>query len=107
MRADINSPKGIKLVVEKAMNNPAMLNLKRPAVIRQYYGKFNSTNNTRSTYGASKSLGSISVGTDPNNFITRKMTPHMTKISQSMTQILKSNRGMLNLSNCNIDDSLN
>ena len=104
---EINSPKGIKLVVEKAMNNPPMLNLKRPAVIRQYYGKFNSTNNTRSTYGASKSLGSVSVGTDPTNFITRKMTPHMTKMSHSLTQILKSNRGMLNLSDCNIDDSFN
>ena len=86
--ADNKTPKGINLVVEKAMNNPAMLNLNRPVVIRQYYCKFNAINNTRFTYGASKSLGSISVGTDPNNFITRKMTLHMTNISNLLTQIL-------------------
>ena len=65
VRGQINSADGINLVVEKAMNNPPMLNLNRPAVIRQYYGEVNKINNKRITYGASKSLGTISVGTDP------------------------------------------
>ena len=45
VRGQINSADGISLVVEKAMNNPPMLNLNRPAVIRQYYGMVNKENN--------------------------------------------------------------
>ena len=89
------------------MNNPPMLNLNRPAVIRQYFGKVNTVSNNRFTYGASKSLGSISVGTDPHNFITRKMTNHMTLVSNSLTKLLQTNRHKLNLNDCDIDNPFN
>jgi len=89
------------------MNNPPMLNLNRPAVIRQYYGEVNKINNKRITYGASKSLGTISVGTDPHNFITRKMTYHMQLLSHQLNNILKINRARLNLMDCNIDNCFN
>ena len=37
----IDYEQGLILVVEKAMNNPPLLNLEIPAVIRQYFGKEN------------------------------------------------------------------
>ena len=88
VRANINSADGINLVVEKSVNNPPLLNLNQPAIIRQYSDQLNKEKNTRFTYGASKSLGTILVGTDPNNFITRKMKDYLTLISNFLLRIM-------------------
>ena len=37
--SDIDLEQGLRLIVEKIMNNPPILNLERPAVIRQYFEK--------------------------------------------------------------------
>ena len=49
----------------------------------------------------------ISVGTDPNNFITRKMTDHMILISDLLHHIMQSNRARLKLTDYNIYDTFN
>ena len=37
--SNIDSEQGLRLTVENEMNNPLMLNLERPSVIRQCFGK--------------------------------------------------------------------
>ena len=77
--SNIDSKKELRRTVEKIMNNPPILNLERPSVIRQYFGKENETTKKRYIYGASSSSGTVSVGTDPNNLVTHKMPLYMKK----------------------------
>ena len=55
-----------------------MLNILRPAVLRQYYGlnveeiEIQKYGIQRYTYGSG--TGTSTVGIDPNNFVTREMT---------------------------------
>ena len=39
--SNFDSEQGLRLILEKAMNNPPTLNLERPAVVRQYFGNEN------------------------------------------------------------------
>ena len=50
--SDIDSEQGLRLTVEKVMNNPTILNLERPPVIRQYFEKKMRAQKNRYTYGA-------------------------------------------------------
>ena len=43
------------------------------------------------------SLGNVSVGTDPHNFVTRPMCPYMKGISHKLHELLVSNRDYFNL----------
>ena len=86
--SDLNSDKGIQVVVEKANSNPPMLNLVRPAVVRQYYGLQINETNIRCTYPLMTSLGKVSVGTDPHNFVTRPMCPLMKGLGNRLHGIL-------------------
>ena len=95
----INSSEGIQLSLDTPLNNTKNLNILRPAVLRQYFGddvdviskseKFVR----RYTYGLGS--GTSSVGMDPLNFVTRKMSPEMQYIGRNLHQLLIKNRSFL------------
>ena len=67
----INSKNGIKLSIDKPLNNPCDLNIRRPAILRQNFGKeldctdIPNNQSLRYTYGSG--TGVSSVGMDPLN----------------------------------------
>ena len=71
----MNSADGIKLSIDKPLNNSECLNIHRPALLKQYFGKELSTtteNVEMRTYGSGS--GTSSVGMDPRNFVTRSLS---------------------------------
>jgi len=107
----INSSEGIQLSLDTPLNNTKNLNTLRPAVLRQYFGddvdvisksqKFVR----RYTYGFGS--GTSSVGMDPLNFVTRKMTPEMKYIGRNLHQLLIKNRSLFNLDGVNLEQCFN
>ena len=85
--SDINSTDGIRLSLDTPLNNPPMLNILRPAVLRQYYSLniehlYSDINIIRRyTYGSG--TGSSSVGMDPRNFVTKVMSEEMSSCQRS------------------------
>ena len=53
------------------------------------------------------SLGNVSVGTDPHNFVTRPMCPYMKGISYKLHEILVSNRDYFNLDSVDLTSPFN
>jgi len=84
-----------------------MLNILRPAVLRQYYGlnvKDDVTHNDcveRYTYGSG--TGTSTVGIDPNNFVTREMTEEMKSMSIELKELLVNNKKYFKLDDANLD----
>ena len=74
-----------------------MLNLVRPAVVRQYYGWQLHESNISCTYSLMMSLGNVSIETDPRNFVTSEMCLYMKGISKKLHAMLLTNRDELNL----------
>ena len=69
------------------------LNITRPAVLRQYYGMETSIcegKAARYTYGSG--TGTISVGMDPDNFVTRSMNKEMLEMSSHIYKMLCENK---------------
>ena len=74
----MNSADGIKLSIDIPLKNSECLNIHRPAVLRQYFGKelSRTTENVeRYTYGSGS--GTSSIGMDPRNYVTRFLTGGM------------------------------
>ena len=101
IRSPINSNEGSKLSLNTPLNNPASLNILRPAVLRQYHEK-NLLRNAvlknqikRYTYGSSS--GTSSVGMEKYNFVTRPMGPSMEKLSSDVHTFLTQNQKHFNL----------
>ena len=86
--SDINSKHGMSIVSEQPMNNDIMLNISRPAVLRQYYGNNVGyvKNNivSRTTYGYKSS-----VGTDPAKYITKPFDTDMHIMSKYVMSIIR------------------
>ena len=59
----------------------------------------------RYTYGFGS--GKSSVGIDPLNFVTRKMSPEMQYIGRNLHQLLIKNRSFFNLDGVNLDQCFN
>ena len=98
VRSPINSPLGIKLSLDKPLNNDVSLNIFRPAVLRQYYGLEIGTYNNkfqRYTYGCGS--GMTSVGMDPHNFVTRALNHKMIAMINDLHEILCNNRKLFNI----------
>ena len=108
VRSPINSQSGIKLSLNKPLNNDIDLNILRPAVLRQYYG-MNITEGVeqvkRYTYGSGS--GTSSVGMDPLNFVTRPWNAWMIAMSHDIQCILNDNKKLFKLNNCNLEKKFN
>ena len=96
----IDSPEGISIVTEQPMGNDLMMNILRPGVLRQYYGRnvdgadigeSDGTTIKRATYGFNSS-----VGTDPDKFITKPFDDNLISISNLiMNKLRNHNNGEL------------
>ena len=101
-----NSSKGIKPSLDKLMNVQTLLNINRPAVLRQYFGvNVDDLSNVlpgmeyRYTYG--NGTGLSSVGMDTSNFITRPFTPSLHIITRELHSLINSNVKFFNLESVN------
>ena len=104
----INSKHGIKLSVDKPLNNNECLNIHRPAVLRQYFGKEMETTNDvieRYTYGSGS--GTTSVGMDPNNYVTRSLSTEMICMIDDIHQLLIENRSLFNMNDVDLNTKFN
>ena len=104
----INSKSGIKLSLDKPLNNEICLNIFRPAVLRQYYGK--DVGNIdgkikRCTYGSG--TGSSSVGMDPNNFVTRAFNNDLSSMSEHIHDMLCNNKKLFNMVGIDLSQKFN
>ena len=89
IRSPINSKCGIKLSLDKPLNNDIGLNILRPAVLRQYFGKEVANIHgrlKRCTYGSG--TDSSSVGMDPHNFVTRALSNEMIAMIDDIHEML-------------------
>ena len=94
----INSKSGIKLSLDKPLNNDICLNIFRPAVLRQYYSKDVANIDgklKRCTYGSG--TGSSSVGMDPNNFVTRSFNKDLSTMTDDIYDMLCYNKKTFNM----------
>ena len=97
----INSSVGINLSLDTPLNNRQTTNIGRPGALRQYFAddvvviRQSDTFVCRFTYGFGS--GTSSVGMDPTNFMTRKMTLEMNDIAVALHNMLLSNRQFFNL----------
>ena len=88
-----------------------MLNICRPAVLRQYFSlNFSNPkegNNTvaRCTYGLGS--GTSSVGMDPASFVTREINTGMKVMSDVLYEFLLQNRSHFNLDDANLSSGFN
>ena len=107
----INSKDGIKLSWDTPLNNQRCLNILRPAVLRQYYGAnvdvINESNHFIKRYTYGYGSGTSSVGIDPYNFVTRKMTKEMEYIGTELHEILLKNHKFLNLESADLSQKFN
>ena len=87
------------------------MNILRPAVLRQYFGKNVPSNEPldneekRQTYGSGS--GTSSVGMDKYNFVTRRMTPGMEKLSLELRTFVICNKKYFNLENVDMSQKCN
>ena len=108
IRSPINSSSGIKLSLDKPLNNDLKLNLLRPAVLRQYYGADigdDDCNKRRYTYGSG--TGTSSVGMDPLNFVTRSFDAKMIAMGNDIYDMLHNNRDLFNMNGVDLDERFN
>ena len=108
IRSPINSDSGIKLSLDKPPNNDIDLNVLRPAVLRQYFGKQTRKVNgkaKRYTYGSGS--GTFSVGMDPHNFVTRVLNSKMIAMIDDIHDMLHNNRELFNMTGVDIEHKFN
>ena len=91
----MNTVDGIYVAVERIYGTDCV-NIKRPAVVRIYYGRdivngiYVMNKKKRMTYGVHS--GNQAVGTDPNNFITKPFNYYILKISDFIYNLLLKKR---------------
>ena len=97
----INSRSGIKLSLDKPLNNDVDLNILRPAVLRQYFGiEIQECMDKGKRYSYGSGSGSSSVGMDPLNFVTRPWNGLMYAMSHEIESFLDSNKSLFKLDSC-------
>ena len=104
----INSDSGIKLSLDKPLNNDVDLNVLRPAVLRQYFGKeIRNVDGKAKRYTYGSGSGTSSVGMDPHNFVTRALNSKMLAMIEDIHHILHNNSELLNMTGVDIDQKFN
>ena len=104
----LNSKYGIKVSLDKPLNNDICLNIFRPAVLRQYFGKEVANIDgklKRCTYGSG--TGSSSVGMDPNNFVTRAFTKDLIAMTNDIHDMLRNNKKLFNMIGVDLSQKFN
>ena len=107
IRSSMNSKCGIKLSLDKPLNNDIDLTILRPAVLRQYFGKEVEKINgrfKRCTYGSG--TGS-SVGMEPHNFVTRSLSNEMIAMMEDTHEMLCNNRKKFNMIGVDLNQKIN
>ena len=96
--SSLDSSKGIRLTFEAPYNNKPKLNLLRPAVLRQYFGKLHSIRGklknyeVRYTYGGGCGSACNSVGVEKNSLCTRGFTKEIDVIAKVVHKFIFSNK---------------
>lgn len=93
INSPINSLNGINIVTESPYGT-TLVNVKRPAVPRIYYGK-DVGRQGRMTYGVLP--GYHAVGSDVNNFVTKPFNYHLHRMSDYLHDLLLDKRFELDL----------
>ena len=84
----LDSDDGIHVCVDAPFNRNDNLNITRPGVVRQYFGKDTVTDNHykdvvhRYSYGVGSGSATSSVGSDPDSITTRRMTQTLEEIGE-------------------------
>ena len=104
----VNSANGIKLSIDKPLNNDECLNIHRPAVLRQYFGKEVSRTaetSIRYTYGSGSDTSSV--GMDPHNFVTRSLSDEMICMIEDIHKMLTTSNTLLNMEGVDLISKFN
>ena len=108
IRSPINSHSGIKLSLDKPLNNNIDLNILRPAVLRQYYGKdIAEVNGKLKHYTYGSGSGTSSVGMDLRNFVTRSLNSEMIGMIDDIHEMLCNNRNLFNMNGVDLKQKFN
>ena len=91
--SEFNTHQGLNASADipRCCNNP-VINLKRPAVLRVYYGlseyNYSSPYVVRPTYGPTRLFSSV--GLDPNQYTTKPFTPELSAISRYLKNLVST-----------------
>jgi len=100
---------GISIVVDNLECNRAMLNVERPGVLRQYYGrdvkKIDKDTVLRVAYRSQTSFSSE--GSDPEKLIIKPFNAEMSLIANYLSKFLIFNRDKLNLHSVDLSNNFN
>ena len=112
--SDLDSKASISVISEKLNSNPLFLNVEHPAVLRQYYGCdllsapiISNGKKIMNWYSYATSVGATFIGTDPTQFVTRKMHPTIDLISKNLHKLLINNVEYSNITSVNLTQQLN
>ena len=109
IRSTPDSLHGIAIVADNPECNPAMLNVKRPGVLRQYYGqdiKLLDDNMVRRVAYRSQ-LSFKSEGSDPFKLIIKPFSTEMNNMATYFHSFLIRNRIQLELEDVNLNSQFN
>ena len=104
----ISSFNGIHVTIESPYSSHGLLNVYRPAVLRQYFGinyKKEYPYVQRYSYGTG--VGVNSVGIDPSNLMTRELTNEMKDLSMELYNMLHHSRNKLNMDSVDLSVPFN
>ena len=108
--APINSKDGIHVSMDSPYRRYHLLNILRPSVLRQYYGR-NIDNQCHEEYVRRYSYGtgsgSNTLGIDGNKFMTKNFTHEIDTMAKELHTCLKNNRRKFNLQDVDLHDGFN
>ena len=104
-----NTKNGISIVVDKPMNNKEQLNIKRPAVLRQYYGT--EVGDDQLSIARRPAFGYLNKrqleGTDRFNLIVKPFSEEMKTMAMYITNLLIENKNLLCLDGIDLSQCFN
>ena len=103
----LDTRNGITLLADEPLGNKPMLNVSRPAVLRQYYGRDLTVQgiNQRATFGMFK--GAQSEGSDKDKFSVKPFCHEMKQMANYLSDLLRCNRTSLNLDEVDLSHEFN
>ena len=103
----LDTRNGITLLADEPLGNKPMLNVSRPAVLRQYYGQDLTVQgiNQRATFGMFK--GAQSEGSDKDKFTVKPFCHEMTQMAEYLSDLLRFNQVSLKLDDVDLSNEFN